>query len=466
MQANLKSLINSSSAGLSPSNGLYLKSTVPIDQPAVQPETSSGGLSTGAVVGIAAGVAAVAAAGVAAGWVLLRRRRRALRTGSAAAGKASGDGELEAAEAAADSGTAGSACGDAVVLGMDDSQAGASASSAPPSAGTGHSTGSRSSGALAAAGGGPRGVTHPADGPAGPRRAASSPFAGGPRGGTAWAAGAERSVQHPADAGQGPGGPRGGGMARVSPFAGGPRSARPSLDATPPCLSLHDQAAVQLGGSGGAAQASPFAAGGACPASAFAGAASALASSGTDGSCSLTPPAGAGAAGQAAAVLRSKTVASPFAAARARAAAAAAASAGPSRTASGPPSGVTTPAVSFGAWPAGTAPITRGGPASTSDSAADSHELPELAAHVAQCDAAMSWAGDGVGGALAREHSLIQPSSLPSSLRWVLPLPPPVPCSASRAFSCALLCRLCPPDLVAWPPGRLLSWREANRGAA
>ncbi|KAL4419965.1 hypothetical protein ABPG75_007063 [Micractinium tetrahymenae] len=499
VQANLKTLIDPNSVGLSPSNGLYLKAGVPMGETVQQAEReqAGSGLSTGTVVGIAVGSAAAVAAGAVAVWVLLHHRR-AVRASSLAAAKASSVTEQDIGKVAAGSGTAGSTCGEVLVLGVDDSHVGASASSAPPSGGTGDSAASRSSGAVAGgvtavAGGGPRGVTHPADGPVAPRRAAS-PFAGGPRGGggggPAWAANGsgwgsgplpagQRGVRHPADLGQSGGGPRVGGAApspfsggprsarpsldiaragsgaAPSPFFGGPRSARPSPDAGPrsarpsldggrPCPAWHDPGGRQFGIGGGTAEAvvSPFAAGGpgSCPASPFdngpANGASAPPSIGTDGGAAPVTPAGTVTAELAASLTRSRAAPSPFAAARARAVAAAAAGGGGgglSRAASGTPSALETPAASFGAHPGGAGAGTllreaqpsaqpstvssRGGIAFSSTSTAGSADLPELAAHVAECDAAMSWGGEDVSGPLLREHSLIQPGSLPSSLR-------------------------------------------------
>lgn len=506
VRANLKTLINSSSAGLSPSNGLYLKSGVPINQPAAQPSSSGSSLSTGAIVGIALGAAA-AAAGVAAAWQL--HRRRSLRTGSADAAKESED---EVMKAAGGSGTAGSTCGDVVVLGLDDSHTQASASSAPHSKGTGVSAGSASNGALAAAapvaaeGGAARGETHLADGPAGPSQDVSrvaAAAAGAPSGassGRAWSGVVQRTVQHPA--GLRPG-PRGGGMQFASPFSGGPRSGRASLDnwhagsslaASPfargPGSARASLDAAQYGkGGAAAAHASLFAAGGASPASAFAGAASAPTSSGTDDGAPATPAVNV-TVERTAAVSRSRMVASPFAAARARAAAAGVFG-GPSRTSSGTPSAMGTPAASAAASPAAVARVSgaalreaqpsaqpsrqpsaqpsvqpserpsmqpsttssRGGLASTSTSTAGSHELPELAAHVAECDAAMSFAGDSVGGPLVREHSLIQAGSLPSSLR----------CARVQGCKCLLtfLCRR--PD--ACRAGSSFAWHMASSSA-
>ncbi len=219
----LKTNIDNSSIGLSPTNALYMLEAVNSSAAGGSSSSSSSSLSAGAIAGIAAGAAVAVAAAAAGAWLYVQRRRRSVLGSGASVAEGQLKDQLDGIVIAGGK------------LGGDSDARIPPTGSAPPSGGTVASAVTHSSMAASAwtgtasdcAGGAPqaaaiRSVTHPASVPAAPPRLAS-PFVGGPRPGAAPAASPfAGGPRPPVAASPFAGGPRFGGAPAPNPFMGGP----------------------------------------------------------------------------------------------------------------------------------------------------------------------------------------------------------------------------------------------------
>ncbi|KAI7842434.1 hypothetical protein COHA_004073 [Chlorella ohadii] len=468
--AVLKTNIDNSSIGLSPTNALYMLEAVNSSAAGGSSSSSSSSLSAGAIAGIAAGAAVAVAAAAAGARLYVQRRRRSVLGSGASVAEGQLKDQLDGIVIAGGK------------LGGDSDAGIPPTGSAPPSGGTVASAVTHSSMAASAwtgtasdcAGGAPqaaaiRSVTHPASVPAAPPRLAS-PFVGGPRPGAAPAASPfAGGPRPPVAASPFAGGPRFGGAPAPNPFMGGPAFSSGSGPSPPDSLAAggalpssgpssgagsfvgasrgnsgiypgsHPSSRVSFDSPGsilarGAQRSAPLGGGAVVPA----------------GGAALGGPYPSGPAGvRSVAATGAPAAASPFATVRARATTV---PSGPLPFGGGEQQGLTSPPRSHdssGAQSMQSGMLSGMSSASALDygSGSQSHMLlPELAAHVAQWDADQQGSEQScvVGGELHTEQSLLASGTLSQGLQdWLV--------DVSEI------------EYLRWPDGRL---QELGRGAS